>query len=155
MTAKNLARSMITLLVIVTALTICRYCYAMQADTGPETNVHHEYIDGTARIDYVEVVNGDDMITHYYKYGNPANQFLVTTVEVYSGSRYLAPHLLRIVRYEYDSKNNVTGKAVNYGTADTPAVSSPASMRDGGKKGAPEKISPAISLPTIDLVLRR
>ncbi len=65
---------------IAIALAMSVSCYAAQTDMKPERYVHHEYIDGTARIDYVEMVNGDNMLTHYYKYEKPANPFLVTKV---------------------------------------------------------------------------
>lgn len=156
MTQKR-SRSFIALLTIGIALTVCATCYAIPGDTEPEQYVHHEYIDGTARIDYVEVVNGDHMVTHYYKYAHPANKFLATSVEVYDGSRYTSPRLLRIVRYEYDSKNSVVNKTVQYGPAGNPAAASQASALEAGSKGAAVLEGPnnSLSPAALDLAARR
>lgn len=77
---------------------LCAICYAVQSDTGMEYYIHHEYLYGTARIDYIEIVTGSGMITHYYKYANTADQFRVTSIEVFSGSRYVSKQPLRIIR---------------------------------------------------------
>ena len=154
---RMISLAMIVAVLIGMALSVCASCNASQTDNDTERYVHHEYLYGTARIDYVEVADGDNLVTHYYKYANPANQFLVTSVEVYSGSRYIAPRLLRIVRYEYNAQKKVIGKTVEYGPADTPATIALTSVRENGNRGARtfEKISSVVSPPTIDLAARR
>jgi len=72
-----------------------------------EQYVHHQYIFGTARIDYVEKVDGRSLVTYYYKYDDSANKFLVTSVEAYSGSKYYRPRLLKVFRYAYDSRHRL------------------------------------------------
>lgn len=85
-------------------------CYSNQTEPQDERYVHHEFLYGTARIDYIEQIMGRTMVTCYYKYDDPQNRFHVTSVEIYSGSRYNAGQLLSVVRYIYDGRKGPVRK---------------------------------------------
>ena len=89
-------------------------CLSDQTDPQVEQYIHHEFLYGTARIDYIEQFEGQNMVTCYYNYENPKNQFLVTSVEVYSGSKYSSPQLLRITRYIYNASNHLVQAKVEH-----------------------------------------
>jgi hypothetical protein len=102
-------------------------CLSEQTADYREEYIHHEYLYGTARIDYVERVESRTLITYYYRYENSADPFLVTSVQVYNGSKYYAPQLLRTVRYSYDAhKRLVTRKIENGPIAAKPIMASSA-----------------------------
>jgi len=89
-------------------------CLSDQTDPQVEQYIHHEFLYGTARIDYIEQFEGQNMVTCYYNYENPKNQFLVTSVEVYSGSKYSSPQLLRITRYIYNASNHLVQAKIEH-----------------------------------------
>lgn len=85
-----IVRKTLVSVIVITLLTLfaAATCYCAKSDSKSGKYIHHEFVYGTARVDYVEVINEKELVTHYYNYDDPADQFRVTSVEVYNGSKY-------------------------------------------------------------------
>lgn len=106
-------RSILVVTAIILFVSISDHpAFSSQSSAQTQRYVHHEYLYGTARIDYVELVDGEGLITQYYRYEDPRDAFRVTSVEIYNGTKYQNPRPVRIVRY-VDGARDTLGTSIS------------------------------------------